>query len=118
MARQNITVNQITRAGIANVAGVAGTVDGIMFDNGGTTFLEVTTSAGSARTITFVTPGLVGDRQIEDLVVSVPAATTRKIGPFPTDTYNRPAGGTDPGKVYADFQAGQESGFTVSAYKT
>ena len=117
MARTDLTVTQISRAGTTPPATVAGTADGHMFSNDGRTFLEVTNAAGAARTITFVTPGTVGDRQIEDLPISLPASATRLIGPFPIDLYNRGAGLTDAGKVYTNFEAGQEAQFTVRAYK-
>ena len=118
MARQTLPVTKITRAGIADAAGIPAHIDGHAFDNNGTTFLEVTTTAGVPVTLTVETPGTVADRQIEDLTISVPgAATNRKIGPFQTDLYSRPAEGTDPNKAYLNFVSGEVARVTnVKAY--
>ena len=120
MARQTLPVTKIQPGGIADAAGIAAHIDGHAFDNNGTTFLEITTSAGASRTLTIQTPGTHGDRQIEEYTLTVPASSVnRKYGPWATELVNRPSSAADPGKVYLDFIAGEVAGITsVKAYTT
>lgn len=102
MARVELAVTQITRAGAPQVETV-GIADGHKFANTGRAFVyarNVNTTTG--RTITFVTPQEVVGLPVADLAVVVPAGSVRYIGPFPTDTFNQEAG-ADAGMVYVNY---------------
>lgn len=115
MARTDLTRTDITRAGVG-AAGVAGTVDGHMFTNSGDEFLEVANAAGAARVVTIVTPRTVEGLAVAERTATIPASTTRKIGPFDPQVYNQPSG-ADRGKVYVNYEAGQEAQFTTALYR-
>ncbi len=115
MARAEIVVTTITRAGALAVA-VTGAATGHKVKNDGRTFLLVSNSdAAVARTITIQTPRKILDLDVAELTVAVPALTTVPIGLLPTDTFNQPA---EAGYAYVDYEAGQEAKFSVRAYRT
>lgn len=102
MPRTNITVVEITRAGVAATEVAGDTVNGNQFDHGARTFLRARNADGAApHTATIQTPGTVDTLAIADRVVSVPASATRYIGPFTTD-YRQ-----SDGKVYVDVDDAQ-----------
>jgi hypothetical protein len=115
VARGLLTVTTINRSGV-NVAGVAGTSEGSSFANNGNVFIEVNNvHATLARVITVVTPSTVLGLAIADLTVSIPALSTRKIGPFPPAEFNQV--GDNSGLVFIEFPAGTESDLHVAAYR-
>lgn len=96
MARVEITVTTISRDGVAPASQVTSdaTNDHVIEGNDGRVVLEAqNVDAGSAHTVTVTTPGSVAGLAIADLEVSVPASSTRWIGPFPTTVFNQT--GTD-----------------------
>lgn len=103
MARVNVPVTQITRAGEAPPAEVNGdATNGHDFTNDGKTFLLVRNADGTAaHTVTIVTPGTVDGLAIADRAVSIPLSQSRYIGPFPPAVY-----GVD-GRVQADVTSAQ-----------
>lgn len=113
MARTELTVTRISRSGV-EVAGVAGTADGHMFKNDGNVLLRIANGDVSPRTVTIPTPATVKGLTVEDISIAIPASDRVYIGPFPTGLFNQT--GADAGKVYVDFEAGQEAQFTVEAY--
>jgi len=57
------------------------------FPNDGETRLVVSTGAGKARVLTFVTKKTVGGLAVADPTVTVAANQRREIGPFSIDLY-------------------------------
>ena len=89
---------KIVAAGLApNLT--APTVDGDVIPAGGSLFLMVTNASGGSITVTAQTPQTVEGLAVSEQIVTVPAAGTRVIGPFPAGTYGRPSGGADVGQV-------------------
>lgn len=97
-------VQKIVAAGLTPVL-TAPTVDGDVISAGGSLFVMVTNASGAPITVTAQTPQTVEGLAVSEQIVSVPAAGTKLIGPFPAGTYGRPSGGADPGKVYLDYSA-------------
>ena len=116
MARTNLAVTPITRAGVL-AAGVVGTADGHMFANSGEEFLEVVNAnATVARTVTIVTGGQLEGSEIADQTVSIPAASRRLIGPFPPRSFNQIVG-ADRGKVHVNYEAAGVADLTTRVYR-
>lgn len=103
MARSALTLQNITLAGLTPALAAAN-VDGNMFTNDGTEFIDVANAAVGSMTVTVQTPGTVGGNLIADKVITVGAGVTKRIGPFPTDVYNQTTG-ADRGKVYLDYSS-------------
>jgi hypothetical protein len=87
-----LTVSQISAAGLtfpslATNGGAAGDT----FANTGKEFIEIRT-AGTAATVTFVTPNTVGGLAIADQAVVMPATGTTLCGPFAPGLYNDSSG--------------------------
>lgn len=104
MARSTPTTQVVTRAGL-NVTMSAPNVDGDIIDAGN---VEVVINNGSGAPIdvTFVSTYSYGDLDLEDLVVSVPAAGTRSYGPFPASLFAQPTDAVvGAGKVLANYSA-------------
>lgn len=97
MARTALTVNQISRAGVA-LGPAAANVDGHSLAYSENLILYVANGGGSPITVTIQTPGTVDSLAIADKTVTVPAGSNRLMGPFPKAHY-RQADGT----VYVDF---------------
>ncbi len=89
MARQSVTTQQITRAGV-NVALTAPNADGDIVDTGNVALI-VDNGGGAPITVTIITPGTVQGQAIADLAVTIPAAGRRFIGPLPTSLFAQPA---------------------------
>lgn len=103
MARTSVTTQVITRAGL-NVAMTAPVADGDIID-GGNTILVVNNGGGASITVTVQTPYTVEGQAVEELTVSVPAAGTREIGPFP-GIFKQPADASvGPGRVLVDYSS-------------
>jgi zona occludens toxin (predicted ATPase) len=102
MPRANITVVEITRAGVAPTEVAGDVANGHQFDHGARTFLVARNAdAGGAHTVTIITPVTVDSLAVADRQVSVPASATRYIGPFTSD-YRQ-----SDGKVYVDVDSAQ-----------
>lgn len=82
-----LTVQTVSTAGLADsLAAAAG--GGDQFANTGREFFEVLNGGGGSVNVTFETPATVDGEPIADRVVAVAAGVRKKIGPFPTSTYN------------------------------
>lgn len=116
MARTNLTVTEVTDAGV-DPAGTAGTVDGHMVTLTGREFVEVNNADAAPQTVTVQTPGAPEGLAIADRVVSVPAGGRRIIGLANRGLYGQPSTSADAGKAYINYAAGQEADFTVRAFR-
>lgn len=103
MARTDVTVGEISRAGIAETL-IPAIVDGHMFLNGGDVHAVILNTDVAAKTITFITPRTVHGLAVGDLAITLNQNDRKKVGPFPPDTFNQPTG-ADAGKVYVDYSA-------------
>lgn len=114
--RATLTVYPIKRTAITRTL-TASDLDGHKFQNDGYTFIEAYNALGTVVTLTFVTPST----STADLTVSIPATTTKLVGPFPPQVFNQRAGaGTDKGKVYIDYAGvttGTTSSLTIGAFR-
>ena len=118
MAQTTIPITTIDRTGDDPLAG--GTVlthatDGLLFQNDGQTFLYVVNVNVGAVILTFVSPQTVAGLPVGDLAFTIPATSTRIVGPFPRDTFNIQSGG-DLGQVQATTD-GNGTDITVHAYR-
>lgn len=105
MARVSVTTQTIARAGIAGTL-TAPTVDGDIVDAGGAVFLEVANGSGVPITVTAQTPITQDGLAVAELIVSVPAAGRRFIGPFPARTFAQASdAAVGPGQVLIDYSA-------------
>jgi len=102
MARTELTVYTLTRAGIPTTAAymTAAIADGHSFVNDGSTFIVVSNASGSPVTATVLTPGNVDGNAIADLSITVPASGRVNSGTFPKSVYNQSDGST-----YVDYSA-------------
>ena len=118
MARTALTVYPITSAGRADPAATTGIVDGHKVANsGGNVFLEFNNSVASPRTITIQTTAQVGEYNVEDKTIVIPASAQRfKTRYFEPSLFNYPAGTTDAGMFYLDYPVGQHADITVRAF--
>lgn len=90
MARVNLPLTEITRAGVAAGAEVTGdATNHHSFSNDGRVFLLVRNSNGAstARTVTITVPGTVDGQSVTARTVTIAAAASRYIGPFPKAVY-------------------------------
>jgi len=104
MAKANVPITQITRAGPLDLAAIETALDvadGAMFQNDGSTELWVRNAGAGAHIVTLVTPQQVAGLAVADHTATVAAGKTALLGPWPTDTFNQQAG-ADAGKVYVD----------------
>lgn len=88
--RVNLPLSQLTRAGIAPAAEVAGDAsNGHSVQNDGDVFVLVRNSNGSstAHAVTIHVPELVDGQAVASRTVSVPATVSRYLGRFPASTY-------------------------------
>ena len=99
MARETLTVQEISRSGL-NMSFTAAVADGHKFENTGREFIRVKNASGSSVNVTIQTPGTVDGLAVADRVVAVPAAGERDIGSFTPSDYNQ-----DDGDVYVDYSA-------------
>ena len=83
-----LAVQSVVRAGLeATFAAAAG--GGDEFVNTGSEWVEIVNGDASDMTLTIETPNSIDtDLAITDRTVVVTAGETRKVGPFPTATYN------------------------------
>lgn len=107
MPRTQITVNSLTRAGVAPVTEVAADATNFNFVvNDGKTWLEVTNSGGNTETVTLRVKGTVDGQAVTPKVVSLATTVKRKIGPFPVALYG----------PQVEFDC-SHAGITVAAYR-
>lgn len=98
MARQTMTVQQISRSGLTPSYDAAH-VDGHAFENDGLrTFLHIKNDGVGATIATITTPKTVDDLAVADRTVTIALGAEKMIGPFPVNTYNQ-----DDNTVYVDF---------------
>lgn len=71
----------------------------------GNVFLYVLNGSGSPITVTVKSTKTVDGLTVPDLEVTVGAAATRFIGPFPKGTFARASDVSDPGKIHVDYSA-------------
>ena len=100
MARVKIPVTTIVRDGVAPPTQTSADAanDHTIAGNDGRIVLEAGNVGADDAIVTITTPGTVAGLAIADLAVTVPAAGTRWIGPFPTTVFNQP--GTD--EIFVD----------------
>lgn len=92
MARGNLPLTQISRAGVAPASEVPGdAVNGHQMTNDGKAFVIVRNSNGgsTARIVTFHVPGTIDGQSATPRAVSIAAGATEYFGPFPANTYGR-----------------------------
>ena len=88
MPRLVLPVNDITRAGLAVPAETNGsTVDQHVIANDGQTVLLVRNINAGAQTVSLKLQTLIDGQSLADRVISIPAAASRYIGPFPVGIY-------------------------------
>jgi hypothetical protein len=102
MARDSVTTQKITRAGLIP-AFTAASVNNDVIDAGAVT-LEVTNGSGSSINVTVNSPLTVDGLTVGPLVVAVAAGASKRIGPFPPATFARTVA-PDVGRVYVDYSA-------------
>ncbi|OXM73087.1 MULTISPECIES: hypothetical protein [Amycolatopsis] len=103
MARTSVATQPIVKTGVAPVL-TAPVADGDIIDTG-RVFLQVTNGGGSPVTVTVQATVEVDGLDLEDLVVSVPAAGTRLIGPLSRATFGQLTGSADVGRAYVDYSS-------------
>lgn len=96
MARQDLAVQQVTRAGLTP-ADTAAHVDGFQVPNDGQMFLRIKT-VGSTTVVTVQIPAKVDGQAVTNRTYNLGTNTERMIGPFPPTTYNQ-----GQNQVYVDF---------------
>ena len=104
MPRVEITVATVSRSGVApgTQHNADATNDHYIANNDGRIWLEIVSTDGSDQTVTFETPVTVDGLNLEDVVVTIPAGTTRLVGPFPTPTFNQTTPAADVNKVFVN----------------
>ena len=83
-----LPIEQIERTTGLTPTFSAASAGGDDFMNTGRQYVEIVNGDASPVDVTFVTPGTVDGLAVADHVVSVPASSTKKVGPFPTSVYN------------------------------
>ena len=91
MPRVDLPHTNLTREGVAPGAEVSGdATNNHSVVNDGKVFLLARNSGAGDRTVTIVTPGTVDSQAVADRVISITAAASRYIGPFPPGDYGDP----------------------------
>jgi len=112
VARVEITPTLVTRDGVADPVAVLGTADGNSFANTGIAYVRAENlNLSSTRTITFILPQVIDGETVNPRSETIPAASTRTFGPFPTDLYNQ-ADGT----VWVDEDAAAPADISLQVY--
>lgn len=112
MARTPLSVQSISRSGL-NPTYSAAPADGHSVANGSgkKRFIHVKNGGGSPINVTVQTPLTIDTSlAVSDLVVAVPNAGERIIGPFPSEVYSQ-----SDGSIYVDFSG--VSSVTVAAFE-
>lgn len=88
MARVNVPVISITRAGVDDAAPVPGdTTDQHAVDNSGDMWIEVDNVGVSSHTLSALFPHTVDGVTVDPKTWTIPAGERRRIGPFPIRFY-------------------------------
>jgi archaellum component FlaG (FlaF/FlaG flagellin family) len=88
MARVNVPVTEITRAGIVPATEVNGdATNNHYIANDGATWLEVRNAGASSRTLTKVINVTIDGNAVTNPTVTLAASAVKKVGPFPIATY-------------------------------
>jgi hypothetical protein len=119
VARVLLFPDAITRAGTLQATEAYGHPEGNKLYNDGRVYLEVTNLHPSlARDLTVQAAPTPEGLAVGPLVRSIPAASTRLLGPFPPSIYNRGNTGAeaDRATAYLDYPAGAEQDVIVRAY--
>ena len=103
MAYTSLTIQTIIKDGLEPTYAAATLTDGDRFRNSGKEFIHVVNGGGSPCIVTVLTPATISGLAIEDKTVTVAAGTDEMIGTFEPGLYNNPAGGTDPGETYVEY---------------
>lgn len=103
MARVSQTTQQVVRTGLNPVLSEP-TADGDIVDCGRVA-LYVVNGSGSPITVTVTATAAQDGLDVVDLVVSVPAAGTRLIGPLPARTFGQAYDSADAGRAYVNYSA-------------
>lgn len=82
-----LAAQTVVRNGIAPAL-VPASAGGDTFENDGTQWIQITNGDGTPTALTIVTPRTVDGLAVADKQISIPAGSTRLIGPFPVGTYN------------------------------
>lgn len=88
-----LTTQVVSASGIAPTYTQVTALD--TFSPGDHVFAHIKNGGAGASTATFTTPGTVDGLAIADLVVTVPAAGERMIGPLPARTFAKSDGQAD-----------------------
>ncbi len=115
MAYTLLTAQTVIKTGLEPAYASATLTDGDMFRNTGKEFVHVINGGGSPCLVTIPTPATIKGLDIEDRVVTVGAGEDHMIGTFEPGLYNNPAGGTDAGKLYVEYD--QVTTVTVAIIK-
>jgi len=91
MAASALTVQEITRAGVA-ITAAAANAEGNFFTNSGNIALRVINGGTSSITVTITAQAACDQGTKHDLVVTVASGATKEIGPFPMRHYNDASG--------------------------
>lgn len=107
-AKTSVTTQKITRAGLV-AALTAAPAAGDVIDTGYRA-LVVNNASGASITVTVATTPVIDGLALTSLAVSVAAATTAYIGPFPLNTFGQlsgavDSGGNDQGRAYVTYSA-------------
>ena len=105
-----LTVQNVLLAGVVKAALVAATSTGDTFDNDGLTWVEINNGSGSSITVTVTGQVNLQFLTSADKTVTVLAAGTQLIGPFPERFYNTD-GSNEVSLTYSDVTT-----VTVAAY--
>lgn len=90
MARTDVPLHQVTRAGAALSAAVAGDVaNGHSFNNDGRVFLLLINTGATPRIATIHLTGTVDGQAPADRTITVAAGVTKIAGPFPPSQYGK-----------------------------
>lgn len=93
MAESRLSVEDVSRTGLAATYNAVDGVDTFLVRNDGRVMLHFKNTDGSAETITVQTPKTVNGLAVAELTVTIPATTGDKmVGPFPPGTFNDSSG--------------------------
>lgn len=87
-----ITVQQISTSGLTPTAGAAAAALGDTVVNNGRTYIEIVDTGTTAPTVTIKGQTSCNQGYTHDIVVAVPSAGTKIIGPFNPNWYNNSSG--------------------------
>lgn len=104
MARSSVTTVPVVKTGVTQTLAAADVVNGEVIDCG-RVVLVVNNSSGSSITVTVHATAVVDGLPVEDLVVTVPAATIKLLGPLSASTFGQASSSPDNGRAYVNYSA-------------